>query len=240
MSDTTVSYVAAAGLSEAVVSSHQNDGSNDEWADSPAVWPNFFGVHRTASTHQMTVPSVATVTRDTGTVTSLSGSALAGTSSVDALAGGPADAAAHSEPTGALPQSRWQAAAAPVKAHLLEGKVVACPADTVEDAVAILNTARGYLLSWVAARRFQQKSVLSYSLNPVGLLIATLFLVGSILFLVTFVAFLLPAGFRLSAFLDPAAIIMLYVGVYALASSVIVAYNLVSVVDKTILQVRRP
>jgi len=118
------------------------------------------------------------------------------------------------------------------------GRVVQCPIATVSDATQLLIACEQYLYNWVAARRYQQRLVLSSTLAPVAVLILVIFLLGTALSLVLLIGFLIPNQFRLASFLHPAAILTLYTSVYALISSTLVAISLIRLVDQTTYQVR--
>jgi len=121
----------------------------------------------------------------------------------------------------------------------LDGRSLTCPLDQVADAIAVLLAGESYLYNWVAARRYQQRAVLSCTLVPVGFLILIVFLIGIILFLAVLLIFLIPNQFQLFYVLEPAAILSLYISAYALISSTAVALRLISLVDQTAKQVSR-
>jgi len=120
----------------------------------------------------------------------------------------------------------------------IDGREIPCPVDNTADAITVLIASERYLYNWVAARRFQQRSVLNCTLAPVGFLILVVFVIGCFLFLVVLIAFLIPNHFQLSAALEPASSLSLYVSVYALVSATVVAMCLISLVDQTEHQVR--
>ena len=118
------------------------------------------------------------------------------------------------------------------------GHPTPCPVGTEADAIAVLKSGQKYILDWVAGRRYQQQTVLHYTLVPLAVLIFMTFLAGVILFLVVLITFLIPSQFQLSSLLTPPAVLTLYTGIYAVASSVLVAIYTVGLVDKTKIQVR--